>query len=435
MNLRLNSKTGNMSFLVFIVLMICIIVYRNIIGHQFQRLWDDQWVAVNWYTENGLTLTNLKDILFDYYKGQYAPVNQLYYTTLFHWFGYDARVFHVMGLVIHLANVLLVYQFILAFLKATKIVLSKDSGFIALMTCLIFAVHPMLVESVAWIAASKVLLYAFFYLLALISYLKYVSTGSKRFYFYTIVAFVLSFLGKEQAVTLPVALAFLDYLIHKKITVHSLVEKIPMFFLSLLFAYVTMASQSSFGQGVLTGAPQFPFYHRIIFCCYSVIEYLVKCLLPIKLSYVYPFPNLIGEAVPSRFYMYPAILLAIVFGLWKYLKQRWLLFSFGFFLIHLGVALHIVPLSRFAIVADRYVYVSSIAIFFLIAYAVSYLANRFRKSRALIYILFSVYVLALSVYSNYRNLVWHDTTSLKKEVREIIMSRPDYDKLLKRGQK
>lgn len=96
---------------------------------------------------------------------------------------------------------------------------------------------------------------------------------------------------------------------------------------------------------------------------------LFKCLFPVKLSYLYPFPSVVGEDLPGWLYFYPVFIVLFIFFFWKYVwKDKMLMFGLSLFAIHIAVTLHIIPLSRFAVVADRYAYLSSIGVAFLLVY-------------------------------------------------------------------
>jgi len=393
-------------------------------GHDFQRFWDDQWVAVNGYTEAGLAYSNVKRILSEFYHGQYAPVNQLYYSALYHFFGYHAFVFHTGSVFFHILNAMLVYFFIKRISGALALPKEK-TGVVALATAVLFVVHPVAVESVAWIAASKVVLYAFFYLSGLLAYLNYLDNKKWTNFSLVIVLFLLSFGGKEQAVTFPVCLLLIDYLYKRDLRSKQVyVEKLPFFVLALLFGYVTMLSQQAHNEGVLSGKLQYPFYQRVVFASYAVTEYLTKCLVPVKLSYVYPFPIQIGEDLPVRFWIYPpicAVLLTLVYGNFR---NRVLVFWSSFFLLHIAVALHVIPIGRFTITADRYAYVSLIAICFAVPYLTTCL---WKIKSAYRYVLLSLYAAALLSYSAHRVKVWENTDTLKREVREILKNRNEHN--------
>ncbi|ATP57502.1 hypothetical protein CPT03_13985 [Pedobacter ginsengisoli] len=419
-----NKTILTIIFLIFI----SILVYFPVIWHKFQMHWDDQWVVINAYTEDGLTSDNLLAILTEFYNGQYAPANQLSYTLLYSAFGYNPFWFHLFGLVIHISNVILVYFFIKRLLNLTKSFKITSVQRIALLTATIMALHPFLVESVAWLSASKILIYSFFYLSAIHFYLNYITAPRIKHYLLMVVFFILSFAGKEQAVTLPVCLLLIDYALKRNFRDKRLwLEKLPLFVLAFFFGYITLLSQSADKAGLLSEAPHYPFYQNIIFASYSVTEYLVKCLIPVKLSYLYVFPNAIGREVPVRFWMYPVMLLIICLSFWSFWKKHWVFFGISFFIIHLGVCLHIIPISRFAIVADRYVYIAAVGIFFLMAYFIDRALNH-AKYKNLTIVLSFLYLLSIGTYAHQRSKVWHDSELLKRELKELLKKRNEFQK-------
>lgn len=407
-----------------LVLILSIIIYNQLPNHQFQTSWDDHWVVINFYTEGGITAKNSWRILTEFHKGQYAPVNQMYYCVLYALFGYSPVAFHVGSLIVHLINVCLIFIFLKLLIAQSKMMTKNQGENTAIITCLIFAIHPLMVESVAWISASKILLYAMCYLAGLIFYLKYLNTSKVEYFALTIILFVLSYFGKEQAVTFSLCLILIDFIIYKKkIPKKIWIQKIPFILMSVIFGGIAVLSQSANAQGFLSNNDQYPLYQRIIFCLYSVFEYLSKCLVPVNLSYIYPFPNQLGEALPITLFVYPVILIIILINGWKIFRFRWLFFGISFFIIHLLPVIHIIPISRFVIIADRYVYLSTVGVFFLLAYGINYLTVRYKKYRYMMFFALFVYVLSLSCYSFKRNRVWHDSESLKREIRDGIRDR------------
>lgn len=420
-----NNKT--LTTILFLI-SISLLVYFPVLSHKFQMRWDDQWVVVNAYTEDGLTRSNLWAILTEFYNGQYAPANQLSYTLLYSAFGYNPFWFHFLGVIIHISNVILVYLFIKKLLNLSKGFKTESVTRIAFLTAIIMAVHPFLVESVAWLSASKILIYSFFYLIAIHIYLNYLVSKKIGYYLLVVLFFILSFAGKEQAVTLPVCLLLIDYAVKRDFRSKWLwFEKLPLFIIAFIFGYITLLSQSADKAGLLSEAPRYPFYQNIIFASYSVTEYLVKCLIPVKLSYLYVFPNAIGREVPMRFWMYPAMLLIICVSFWGFWKKHWVFFGISFFIVHLGVCLHVIPISRFAIVADRYVYVASIGIFFLMAYFVDKALNNLKYKNLTIMFTF-LYVFSIGIYAHQHSKIWHDSDKLKQELKELLKKRNDFQK-------
>lgn len=410
-----------------VLLVACLAVYWPIFHHGFLRAWDDQWVVQNPYTELGFVRVNMWDVLTQFYHGQYSPVNEYYYMLIYLAKGYNPAVFHAASLLLHFSNTLLVYYFVQRVLIQSRSFSGSSVQRISFLTALLFSVHPFLVEAVAWLSASKILVYSFFYLLALHAYLSYIQTKQWRLYFLTILLFVFSFGGKEQAVTMPCALLLLDYVSSRNLGGKRVwLEKAPFFGLSLLFGYVTFLSQKVNGEGMLSHQAGYPFYQNIVFGFYSLTEYITKCLFPIRLSFLYPFPNTPGEPMPIRFWIYPVITLFCVFSLWNFWKQRWVFFGIAFFLIHIGITLNFIPTARYSIIADRYVYLASVGIFFLLAYffdkAIT-LGGRYQKPLLGLY---ALYIGILGIYGGYRVTAWRDADRLKAEIREVLLQRGDY---------
>lgn len=403
----LQNKKLSVCFILFIALMVYLPIYHL----NFQDAWDDQWVVFNEYTENGLTLLNLKHIVFDFYHGQYSPVNQFYYTVLYAIDGYNPLVFHIASLLVHVGNTVLVYLFIYKLMKARgeEEVTSARTSFV---TALIFSIHPVVVEPVAWMAASKILLYAFFYLAALIWYIDYMVTRKWKYYLLIAFSFLLSFWSKEQAVVLPVAFFLVDYLIKGKryaFSKRAILEKVPFLLLALFFGILTILSQKVYGQGLLMEQRGYSLGARLIFACYSVTEYFTKTILPVRIYHLYPFPNKPGEDVPWMFYVYPVALVILAIYLIKNFTVNYIYFGICFFLLHLSTCIHLIPMSRVAIVADRYAYMSVIGIVFPAAYYIVNLKYRQVAIRIVV-----VYSLFLSAYSFARTADWKNSEVLKR---------------------
>jgi hypothetical protein len=325
---------------------------------------------MNQYTVSGWNGGNLWAIFTEFYHGQYAPLNESFYLILYSLFGYNPFWFHLASLLLHSANVLLVYVVIrclpddvlypgIAGKIPCRCTGRNDRQLIAFFTALIFAVHPFNVESVAWMSASKVLVYSFFYLLATISFLSWLKNGKLRYYVLTLLLFVCSFLGKEQAVTFPLWMLLIGWLSGASFKSRKVwLGVAPFLLLSLGFGIITILSQT--GGKTLFGEGGYPAWQRIVYACYTFTEYFQKLVFPFKLSYLYPFPSVAGDPLPQWLLVYPLLIAILLLSFWRQISTHkvWI-FVLLFFGIHIAVALHIVSLSRFAVVADRYVYVAS----------------------------------------------------------------------------
>ncbi|QDW24345.1 hypothetical protein FFJ24_005700 [Pedobacter sp. KBS0701] len=428
------SKLRNHQFLLSYTLLVLasIAVYFPILKNALLKYWDDQWVVMNGYTSGGMTASNLKDIMLDYYEGQYAPFNEYLYLTLYSINGYDPFIFHLASLTIHLVNSILVMVVIKNLMEST---LKFDPDFIrwvSFIAAFIFCVHPVNVESVAWMSASKILVYGLFYLLATITFLKYLKTKKRAYYILTLVLFACSFLGKEQAVTFPVWLLLIYWILNYDLRSKSVwMSVLPFFALSIYFGIITIYSQYPGGDGFLSAQTNYPLWQRIIFGCYAFLEYGFKTLLPFHLSYLYPFPVQVGEKLPTWLMIYPILIIVLFISFRKSLVSlKPLTAGLAFFAIHIAIALHVIPLSRFVIIADRYAYLAIIGLAGILAY---YLVLTLRSINSTFYraLLLSVTVLFVSylgVYAHKRTYVWQTTDTLKKEIRGLLKQRNDYMK-------
>lgn len=407
----------NYKYILFLTVIV-FIIYFPILENDFLDFWDDQWVVMNNYTERGINSENVWAILTDFYQGQYAPFNEYLYLLLFNIAGYDPCVFHLASIIIHTINVCLVFIVLRQILILSNRVNLEKINLISFATALLFAIHPFNVESVAWMSASKVLVYALFYLLATYTFLLHLKNKKFILYVFTLILFVFSFWGKEQAVTFPIWLFLILLILNKQKEWRLL---LPFLFLSFWFGITTMISQSANGEGVLTENNTYPFGERLVYACYSFFEYLFKSILPIKLSYLYPFPSLVGEPLPKWLFTYPLILIILLIAFRKQLSKWPIALGLLIFTIHIAIALHIIPLSRYAIVADRYAYISTIGICFIISYyVIKHLNSKTVCS------LFVFYILYMGIYSNQRTYVWNNTDTLKQELRDLLKQRDNY---------
>jgi hypothetical protein len=412
----------------------CLLVYFPVVTLDFQRAWDDGWMVKNHYTILGFTPENLKAVFTEFYAAQYGPINEVIYMAIHAAFGYDPAVYHLYPLLLHIANSCLVLLFIRQLIAGR--VNATTARRVSFLTALLFAIHPLQVESIAWISASKIPLYTLFTLLALLTYIRYVRTGKVRFYIGTFLLFVCAFGSKEQCVVLPVTLALLDWAlgrtpllcgekteehpIAKKSWGYLLLEKMPFILFALIAGLCTYANQSAYLIDKWAGYPP---GQRIVFACYSLVEYFGKLAFPVNLLYLYPFPMAPGKALPVHFFIYPVVIAAVcVFFVKIFKRKHWpVFFGLLFFLVNMVLILHIVAMSRFSIIADRYVYLGSAGIFFIAAwYGVSWWQEKRGSARKGVVIAAACYLLYLGAYAHFRTYTWKDSETLKKEFRELI---------------
>ena len=417
-----------------LIILSCVIIYTPVLGFDFQRGWDDNWMVMNHYTVFGFSWINLKAVFTEYFNAQYGPVNQVIYTAIYTFFRYNPTVFHLYPLLLHIANSCLMLLFIKRLIGSRTD--KNTASLVAFFTALIFAIHPLQVESVAWISASKIPLYTLFTLFGLLAYVRYSRTEKIGFYIIALLLFIVSFGCKEQTVVFPVTLIVLDIALgrsksfgieksnnrvpERKSWGYLLLEKSP-FILFAIFAGLSMYTNQS--AGTIERWAGYPFGQRIVFSCYSIVEYVGKLILPVNLLHLYPFPMAPGKDLPLHFFIYPAAVLTALLFLLKVIKRNnWIaLFGVLFFLVNMILVLHVVAMSRFSIIADRYVYLGSAGLFFIaVWYSVLWIKKMQNRSRKWVIITVTIYLLYLGCYAHSRTYAWKDSPTLKKEFLELI---------------
>jgi tetratricopeptide (TPR) repeat protein len=362
-------------------------------------VWDDEGYILN---NQLIKALDLKSIFSGYVMGNYHPLTILALAVEYRVFGLNATGYHAVNLLFHLLNVVLV------FLIASHI---SRNNLVALITALLFGIHPLHVESVAWATGLKDLLYSFFFLLSWFCYLKYFSERHKRFYVFAFVSFLLSLLSKAMAVSLPLILLLSDYLYGRKMNKTAWLEKVPFFLLSVVFGIIAIIAQKSSGS---IPDVTFPFFRRIIFASYGYITYLIKLVFPVHLSAFYPYQVGNTDPVPFMYYAYPVLCIALAAIAFISLRfSRKIFFGLGFFTLTVFLVLQLLPVGR-AIMADRYSYIPSIGILFLAGEGFEMIR---RKNLNLVAVLLiSAFVIFFSVSSYARCGIWKNDITLWNDV-------------------
>ncbi len=344
----------------FLLVSITTGIYFNSLNNNFTN-WDDEaYITSNpdIRTLHGDSVNvTLKQIFTSYVVGNYHPVTMLTYSLEYAAFKLSPKPYHVTNLILHLLNSLLVLYFIWLLTK------QKWTAFI---TALLFAVHPMHVESVSWISERKDLLYTFFSLATLCYYLKYLQNQKLKWLYYSVsfFLFLLAVLSKAMAVSIPLIFVLVDYFMGKKITWKAILDKIPFFLLSVTFGIIAIAAQKSLHAIHLTS---YNFFERILFSSYGILMYLWKLFLPYNLSCYYNYPGKQNGMFPIIFYLAPFIVIGLSWIIYMSTRKgKDILFGSAFFLITIALVLQILPVGG-ALIAERYTYIPYIGIFFILA--------------------------------------------------------------------
>lgn len=320
--------------------------------------------------------------------------------------GYNAKTYHTTNLIFHLLNSLLVFLFIY-FLNHRKILP-------ALIVAVLFGIHPMHVESVAWISERKDVLYSFFFLSALIFYVKYLDKYKLQFILVAFVLFVFSCLSKGVAVVLPVVFFAIDYFKGRKFDTRAIVEKIPFLALSIYFGLLAIEIQSG---GAIAKEGVISYTNKFVFAGYGFVMYISRLFVPVNLATFYPYPFLVeGGGLPWNYYAMFAI--ALILGtaaIFSLRKTKVFFFGMIFYLITVALVLQFITVGR-AVMADRYTYIPYIGLLFILAYGFNYLWEK--KERKLKFLKYgaAAVLAAWTIWLGYRGheqtKVWENSGTL-----------------------
>jgi protein O-mannosyl-transferase len=342
--------------------------------------------------------------------GNYHPFTILLYYFEYGKYGLEPWIYHFDSVLLHVLVTIAVYYFVRVLTHRT---------IAAMIVALLFGLHPMHVESVAWAAGRKDVLYGLFFILSMTCYIYYIrAAGSKKtlWYISVLLLFAISLLAKSVAVTFPVTLFAIDYLEKRKITIWLLIEKIPHFGLSLLFGILSIKAQKDVGAlGTLDA--HFTALERFALGCYALVTYLWKAIIPVGLTNFYPYPLKLGDALAASYYVYPVIIIALAFAVWRFARHnRVIIFGLAFFIINILLLLQFIPVGG-AIFSDRYGYIPYLGLFFILGWFVSeYFEVPAKVATGKILLGATlVYCLILGFMSSERCKDWYDSVSLWKD--------------------
>jgi tetratricopeptide (TPR) repeat protein len=356
------SRDAVVALVVSVVLAgLTVLVYCPCFDHPFIKLDDQDYVTQNAHVQAGLTAEGVRWAFTTFACGNWHPLTWLSLqldATLFG--GRNAGGFHLTNVLLHAASAALLF-----------LVLARMTGAVwrpALVAAL-FALHPLHVESVAWVAERKDVLSTLFWVLTLAAYLAYVRRPGVGRYLLVALALGLGLLAKPMLVTLPFVLLLLDYWPLRRwppaVPFHRLLlEKVPLLALVLASCVLTAVAQSRF-QAVRSFA-SYPLDVRVANALLAYVSYLGKALWPAHLAVYYPHP---GAAVPVVQVVGAGLLLAALTALALALGRRRPYLAVGW-LWYLGTLVPVIGLVQVGdqALADRYTYVPLIGLFLMLTW-------------------------------------------------------------------
>lgn len=332
------------------LLLITGFVFWPMLRHQFTNWDDEQYVLIN----ELLRGPDWAGIFSEPVVSNYHPLTVLSLALNYQISGLEPFSYFLVNWGLHLVNTGLVFYLIW--------LISGRSGWVALFTAGVFALHPMHVESVAWVSERKDLLYTLFYLVALLRYWRYVEQGHKTDYWLTFGLFLLSLLSKPAAVVLPLTLLLVDYWKERDWRARQMwLEKIPFVLMSLLFGIVTVLIQS---EKAMVSLEKYSLTDRFFFGCYGLVTYVQRFFVPAPLSAFHPYPQ--PGAMGWDIRLAPLTLLVLTALVWYFRRNKALVFGMLFYAVNILLVVQFVAIGN-TLLSERYTYVPYIGLAFAVA--------------------------------------------------------------------
>jgi hypothetical protein len=355
-----------------VLAVLTVLAYARVAGNGFTTFDDPVYVTQNPPVAGGLSLHGIAWAFTSVHGSNWHPVTWISHMLDCELFGLHAAGHHLVGLAFHVATALLLLRLLL---RTTDALL--PSAFVAA----VFALHPLHVESVAWASERKDVLCAFFWMLSLLAYVRWVERPGKARYAVVLLWFVLGLLSKPMIVTLPLTMLLVDFWPLRRIgraTIRPLLlEKTPFFALSIASSIATFAIQRTTGAMELGTSTPFP--ARLGNAIVAYVAYLGKAFWPAQLLAYYPFPQ---TAHPLGVVVGAACFLALVtaIALVTARARPWIAVGWFWYLATLLPVIGLVQVGGQAM-ADRYTYVPLIGVSIAVAWSFDALARRVPRAR------------------------------------------------------
>jgi Flp pilus assembly protein TadD len=406
----MNRAEYKIAFIYFALAFVTLIVYWQVMRCDFVDYDDCVYVVDNQHVQSGLGWQNIRWAFAAPHLSFWHPLTMLSHMLDCTLFGLKPWGHHLSSLLLHIANTLMLFLVLKGMTGAVW-----RSAFVAAA----FALHPLHVESVAWVSERKDVLSTLFWMLTLAGYLWYVRRPGTARYLVTLFVFVLGLMAKPMLVTLPFVLLLLDYWPLKRINSEPVaskaellssigklaLEKLPFFVLSAIASIVVFFTQQSAGALIETDVVSLRI--RLANAFISYLTYLWKMVWPSRLAVYYPHP---GNSLSMWQAAIAAVVLLII-SFWVVCsakKRGYLLTGWLWYVGTLFPVIGLVQVGSFAM-ADRFTYVPLIGVFIMVAWGVYDLCAGWRRSEIVIGILTAAALSLLGICTYFQTLHWRSS--------------------------
>ncbi|MDF7825860.1 tetratricopeptide repeat protein [Pontiellaceae bacterium B12227] len=376
------------------VALFAFLFYARTAGFDFVNYDDNNYFYENPHVTQGLTAENIRWAFEIHGPSMWVPLTWLSHQTAVTLFGTAPGPHHLINTLLHALNAALL------FLLLRRLTARTAAGLIA---ALLFAIHPMHVESVAWVTERKDVLAGCFWLLTLLAYDRYAQRPNWKTYLPVALGTALAVMAKPLAVTLPCVLLLLDFWPGRRPWSWRLVtEKLPLFLIVGFASFMTVRCQLSIGA--IGDSAVFPMVGRIANACISYSTYLLRLLGPHHLAVFYPYPETIHWVRAGL-----GLILLLAITAWVLIRREkspWAIVGWLWYLGALFPMIGIVQAGSQAM-ADRYMYVPAIGIYLIAGMVLSTTPLRRKGAFIFIGLLCLLNVRQVAVWKNSRTLFAH----------------------------
>lgn len=415
-----------------VIVFLTFTVYFQVIGFEFVNYDDGAYVTENEFVRSGLTWENIQwAFRFESAEvtGNWHPLTWLSLMTDVSLFGAKPGLLHAINVLFHCANALLLYGVLLLMTGAQRP---------ALFVAAVFAIHPLHVESVAWISERKDVLSTFFCLLAILCHVRFISVRRWPWLAAGLVCFLLSLLSKQMYVTLPFLLLLLDYWPLRRTELLSpdrpaadarrlaqlAAEKLPWLLMALTFCVIAFAGQHR--GGAVGSLQEYTILQRCLNAIVCYVVYLRQTFWPSGLAVFYPYP----KELPWISAGLAAVFLATLTATAVRLRHRFPELIVGW-LWYLGTLVPVAGLIQIGRqrMADRYMYFPIIGLLMAVAWGVARISADSTRRRELVKWVAVLLIAALSWQAHQQTGVWSNSLSLFSHAAEVAESALAHTKL------
>ncbi|MFA5857636.1 MAG: glycosyltransferase family 39 protein [Elusimicrobiota bacterium] len=343
-SLRQGVFKFNTPVALMVLLCVAVLTFFPVLNNGFTN-WDDDLILTDNPVIKTLSLKNVYRIFSEPCNFEYRPFLYLLLSIEYSFVKLNPVLYHLTSLLFHLLNCVLAFYFI--YLVTHKNVV------VAFIAGILFAVHPVQVQSVAWISGRDDVMYFAFYMLSLIFYVKYLEADNKKYYLLAILSFICSMLSKTLAMTLPVMLLLVCFFLKKKVTWQDLVKTLPFWVMDIILCYIALTVST-----LQMPAMQYWFDTKIMSTFDELVFYMYKLFYPIDFSYLYFDYRVLSSPYLSL------LLVVSMLGIVWYTRKFTDKVVFGM----LWFLLTILPLLKIMTsrpVCDHRLYLSSLGIFYI----------------------------------------------------------------------